>query len=1764
MANEEKTSAQLQEEITKRKAWFFECQLRRLYMEAFRGVEAGSSDTVLLDLISEPAPPSPSLGTTAPDPGRVYIDSGQQVWTKEERDRRDAFKDISTGSYGNWLNYGDATKLAEKLAGIKSLYEDSKYQSAWDQVEELNKFYRQTPLVNSDPDLAKAIGIDRDALPHAISRTAIAETKPWLIPELFNDCSTPPEIMAWIKNGEAFISNFENELTDDSAAAKLSKETVNQNNPESYRTFIKAVIENWLDPQKSTGSNIGVQFFDRSKKTWIFDVKLFTFKCQGFVSVKDYPHSHSVKYWTDAWIGKLREVYVNKSESDMGLCLVMRTLYLYGTLNSSSFVDKDIRWRKRSEQLKTYTAPFNSFFDEKTALIDKLNEKEDKEDWKIRLTRVKNKLMVLLQETAAAPRIASACFSPLAQGIMKLAILKYKFWLDEPYHFLDDPTEGVHAGLNKARKDFDTGEPLTEMEYWSENHYIMFASSEYLAGQLWPEDTFQPAADILVLKDIGSLGIQTGAERMERGKARVLKWLNNKLMFGWTEFNSSGYYREHLWALLNLVDFALDDEIAKKATTVTDLLLFDVTRFSHKGSMSACGGRSQFPSKNSGWDNALGDAIEIILGARGVFTLKGGEIGCSFATSTYTVPAVLLQIANYPPEDFHIDRSRVSIGFDEAPKYGIDYSQRSDQRDSLFEGYAPKRAKHYDFLAAVNANITSTHHNYGAWHDDTMFWWSQSAFFNKQVVKNTFQCVSQFKLDKCKAFASLQTAFTIIASLIKAKDVVGLVVGGFSVSVPFFWDDATAHYLETGGDDLSMFFEGSTRSRVNIYTVRNKDISLSSIQNFRTGQTNFQSVVNQATINNGVSVFTTAGFPGISLSDIPFALGGLAAGGLAGSIVNTALFAGTGGIITAASAVFGAGAGVFVNRKYLDGAQIGEQGDGVGWWTGSFALPMVVQHERAAIIMYDFHWIQRRLTDVGSHVWFPKKGFFQTKEMRSSGYDDSNTVITDFSLDLKEFPTFGYDVRGYWLFGQKIQHPDPLDPEKNEEAYIGVFSNRSPDWQDQQSDFYSDQLAAFKDAKLGGIRDTIDSLNNKLPDANARDKAAMIEEIRKLYAEEKNFLYTWPDPLPTDFFAEKDWYAQGKNIWILQVGNKKEYGSFENFKEKVSSARVVIDDSSDMECAYHIPQPDGSTQVLSVKYKDEIKLDGNDFQADFYPRFENKFVRGNRVEWGQREYVIEYRNEKLLHDFSNMNVTIRSEWEASSPNDVQSIKGLVIYLRTTKEEMEVFTVATATVVIGCDAVATDEVIAAGKVAENNFHDAEWIYFNSIALPSAYMTIDIAHHTMAGKGADDTEWTMTFTLMALMGDRTLKPCTVSTVPSASFYFRDKSRTTGAVPFSVTLLQWRSWQVLSTGHKLNVSLFAGQARDNHYYFDHTDQFGIDASNILSHRTIGPCNVVSPWTELNRWQNQGEPAIEAPYRLFAYSTQPGYCFLFAISGSVLYARWLTPAQSWSAQPWQQLNITCPSEALLPDGSPDPAPAPVPVWPLSFIYMTLTNAGTVEPTVYVSGMDGNIYTSSKWPLNGPKHWRKIETTPVFALLHTISFQVTGNFLFALDTSRSVWKYPVTTVPSFLTGTWEPLPVPAFIINSFITAAADDVIVIVAVSFDGSIWSLIVNNGSEQWQRVGENIHFNALPGSQVSYATATKGRVDLFATGTDQKLYTTWWTALNGWEKDHNWALISPDSQQLKISTDGNIAVLSRIDGQIEVYATDENNITWINWWS
>ncbi|QFU76826.1 hypothetical protein EY643_14860 [Halioglobus maricola] len=129
------------------------------------------------------------------------------------------------------------------------------------------------------------------------------------------------------------------------------------------------------------------------------------------------------------------------------------------------------------------------------------------------------------------------------------------------------------------------------MCYWSENHQLLFAASEYLAGQYWPDEVFSNSG-------------QTGSEHLAMARERILTWLEQRWLYGFTEWYSNTYYVEDIAPLANLIDFAEDPEIVIKSQIIMDLLLYDVATQSHQGSFISSSGRmyangKRYPERNS-------------------------------------------------------------------------------------------------------------------------------------------------------------------------------------------------------------------------------------------------------------------------------------------------------------------------------------------------------------------------------------------------------------------------------------------------------------------------------------------------------------------------------------------------------------------------------------------------------------------------------------------------------------------------------------------------------------------------------------------------------------------------------------------------------------------------------------------------------------------------------------------------------------------------------------------------------------------------------------------------------------------------------------------------------------------------------------------------------------------------------------------------------------------------------------------------------------
>ena len=200
----------------------------------------------------------------------------------------------------------------------------------------------------------------------------------------------------------------------------------------------------------------------------------------------------------------------------------------------------------------------------------------------------------------------------------------------------------------------------------------------------------------------------------------------------------------------------------------------------------------------------VGDTVEMLFGTRGRWISNDSPSAHFLASSRrYTVPTALLAIGTDQPI-YSIDRSRVSLNFDEAEDYGI-----------AFDNF-----------------------------EDIMFWWSHGAYFTKYTIKTSMDMIRAYNIGTNEDFTGPMLGLSIVVPALKLLG------------------DPTS--LETKADLVAFFVEGMSLTRANLYTYRNGDVMLSSAQNFRKGQISPQLNAWQATFDNDVAVFTT--YPAASSS----------------------------------------------------------------------------------------------------------------------------------------------------------------------------------------------------------------------------------------------------------------------------------------------------------------------------------------------------------------------------------------------------------------------------------------------------------------------------------------------------------------------------------------------------------------------------------------------------------------------------------------------------------------------------------------------------------------------------------------------------------------------------------------------------------------------------------------------------------------------------------------------------------------------------------
>ncbi len=229
----------------------------------------------------------------------------------------------------------------------------------------------------------------------------------------------------------------------------------------------------------------------------------------------------------------------------------------------------------------------------------------------------------------------------LSEGLLARArgsVLGFKYWPDEP------------------GKD--------SMCTWSENHHILFSAGGYLAGQLYPDETFTNSGE-------------TGAEKMARFRPGVVRWLDLRYRTGFSEWLSNVYYDEDIAGLLSLIDFADDEEVAAKATMVLDLMLLDIALNQFRGTFGSTHGRSYLGSKTDGGSEATRSLTRLLFGMNG-FSI-GNQAATSLAVSRrYRAPTVIQAIAQDVDRAEMENRQRSGIRLEEAERWGLDYDRLED------------------------------------------------------------------------------------------------------------------------------------------------------------------------------------------------------------------------------------------------------------------------------------------------------------------------------------------------------------------------------------------------------------------------------------------------------------------------------------------------------------------------------------------------------------------------------------------------------------------------------------------------------------------------------------------------------------------------------------------------------------------------------------------------------------------------------------------------------------------------------------------------------------------------------------------------------------------------------------------------------------------------------------------------------------------------------------------------------------------------------
>ena len=146
-----------------------------------------------------------------------------------------------------------------------------------------------------------------------------------------------------------------------------------------------------------------------------------------------------------------------------------------------------------------------------------------------------------------------------------------RFYIENEHRLAEENKEEIKRCLTGFKYWMDQYDGRVDsMCHWSENHQILFAVTEYLAGLEWPDATFADG--------------NNGERHVELAKERIEAWIYQRFYYGFNEYYSNNYYPEDIAPMANFIQFAADEdsELRDRMKIAMDLIWIDIATQSYK------------------------------------------------------------------------------------------------------------------------------------------------------------------------------------------------------------------------------------------------------------------------------------------------------------------------------------------------------------------------------------------------------------------------------------------------------------------------------------------------------------------------------------------------------------------------------------------------------------------------------------------------------------------------------------------------------------------------------------------------------------------------------------------------------------------------------------------------------------------------------------------------------------------------------------------------------------------------------------------------------------------------------------------------------------------------------------------------------------------------------------------------------------------------------------------------------------------------------